>query len=130
MAYDGGCACGAVQYRIAGSPFSAVHCHCVSCRKATGSPLTSYFGVGRGQVTWQGKRSFHTSSPGVTRGYCNLCGTPLHYMTTRWPGEIYFHAATLHDPTVYEPTAHVHWAERLPWLTIHDTLPKHDGRST
>ncbi|MEM6693306.1 MAG: GFA family protein [Pseudomonadota bacterium] len=125
--FDGGCACGKVRYRSKGSPFWSMHCHCKSCRRATGSPMASFFGIGRGQVTWTGTRAFYKSTPGVTRGYCGSCGTPLFYMSTRWPGEVHILAATLDDPSLYRPTAHVHWAERLPWLTVSDDLPKHAG---
>ncbi|MEM9851949.1 MAG: GFA family protein [Pseudomonadota bacterium] len=106
-----------------------MHCHCQSCRHATGAPMTSFFGVGRAQVTWEGKRSFHNSSPGVTRGFCGQCGTPMVYMSTRWPGEAHLYAATLDDLTLYQPTAHVHWAERVPWFTADDSLPKYKGRA-
>lgn len=91
--------------------------------------MTSYFGVARAQVTWKGVRSFWNSSPGVTRGSCSECGTPMHYMSTRWPGEIHLVAVTLDDPTLYKPTAHVHWAKRLLWLTLDDDLPRHDDRA-
>ena len=103
MDFKGSCACGAIRYEVKGSPFVAVHCHCESCRKTTGSPMTSYFGVGRSQVTWQGSRCFYNSSPGVTRGFCGTCGTPVHYMTTRWPGETYLFAATLENQTLFQP---------------------------
>lgn len=92
--------------------------------------MTSYFGVGRAQVSWEGSRSFYNSSPGVTRGFCGECGTPVHYMCTRWPGEIHLFAATLNDLTLYKPTAHVHWAERVPWFTLHDGLPRYEGRAS
>ena len=125
--YDGRCACGALRYQTTGSPIWSMHCHCDSCRGVTGSPMTSFFGMGRGQVRWTGIRSFHTSSPGVTRSFCGTCGTPMHYASTRWPGEVHLYAATLDDPSVYRPTAHVHWAERVPWLHIADNLDKLDG---
>ena len=91
--------------------------------------MTSYFSVARAQVTWRGLRSFWNSSPGVTRGFCGHCGTPLHYMTTHWPGEIHIFAATLDDLALYNPAAHVHWAERVPWLNFDDDLPRYDGRA-
>nr|WP_255449545.1 GFA family protein [Shimia ponticola] len=103
-----------------------MHCHCNSCRRATGSPMTSFFGMGRGQVTWEGERSFYNSSPGVTRGFCGKCGSPLFYMSTKWPGEVHLYAANLDDPNVYTPTAHVFWAEKLDWLAVSDDLPKHE----
>ena len=129
MEWTGGCACGALRYAVTGSPIWQMHCHCASCRKATGSPMTSYFGVGRAQVCWDGERSFYTSSPGVTRGFCGQCGTPMHYMSTRWPGEIHLFAATLDDPSLFVPTSHVHWAERVPWVTMEDDLHKYEGRA-
>lgn len=91
--------------------------------------MTSYFGVARAQVTWAGERSFYNSSPGVTRGFCGQCGTPIHYMSTRWPGEIHLLASTLYDLTLYKPTAHMHWAARVPWLMSDDDLPRHEGRA-
>jgi hypothetical protein len=91
--------------------------------------MTTYFGVNRSQVTWQGSRSFTNSSPGVTRGFCSQCGTPLHYMTTRWPGETHVFAATLDNPAQFTATEHVHWAERVSWLNFDDSLPKYEGRS-
>lgn len=127
--FDGGCACGALRYRTTGSPFWSMHCHCASCRHATGSPMTSFFGMGRGQVTWEGTRRFYNSSHGVTRGFCDTCGTPMMYMSTRWPGEVHLYAATLEYPSLYRPTAHVHWAESLPWICIADDLPRHEGRA-
>ncbi|MEM1431853.1 MAG: GFA family protein [Pseudomonadota bacterium] len=124
----GGCACGAVRYRATASPFWTAHCHCRSCRKVTGAAMASFLGYAKAAVTWQGQRRFRASSPGTTRGFCGECGTPLSYMSTRWPGEVHLYAATLDDPTLFEAEAHVHWAERVPWLTIADDLPKHPGR--
>lgn len=86
--------------------------------------MTSFFGMGRGQVKWEGERSFYNSSPGVTRGFCRECGTPLFYMSTKWPGEVHLYAANLDDPSIYEPTAHVFWSEKLDWLAVSDDLPK------
>ena len=33
----GGCLCGAVRYRFAGSPLAFYVCHCTDCQKQTGS---------------------------------------------------------------------------------------------
>lgn len=54
----------------------------------------------------------------------------MHYMSTRWPAEVRLFAATLDDLTLYQPTAHVHWAERVPWLHPDDGLPKQNGRAS
>ena len=124
----GGCLCGGVRWRAGAAPFRSVHCHCRSCRRATGAALASYAGFAKAAVTWQGARALRASAPGVTRGGCPDCRTPLSYMCTRWPGELYLHAATLDDPALFTPQAHLHWAERVPWLALADGLPKYPGR--
>ncbi|HEX6636422.1 MAG TPA: hypothetical protein VF033_02095 [Steroidobacteraceae bacterium] len=37
---EGGCACGAVRYRLASAPFDAGYCHCEVCRRSSGAPVS------------------------------------------------------------------------------------------
>lgn len=123
----GGCLCGAVRFSVSGKPLWSAYCHCESCRRATAAPVAAFVGFDEGCVAFNGDaRRLFSSSPGVERSYCAACGTPLSYRSTRWPGEIHLYAPTFDDPAAYPPTFHVHWAERLPWLGIMDSLPKHD----
>jgi hypothetical protein len=43
--HEGGCACGAVRYRVKGSPERASVCHCTFCQRRTGSAfgISVYF---------------------------------------------------------------------------------------
>lgn len=34
---DGGCQCGAVRYRIVGTPLDLAVCHCTECQRQSGS---------------------------------------------------------------------------------------------
>ncbi len=68
-----------------------------------------------------------TSSAGVSRGFCGACGTQVLYQNEIWPTETHLYAATLDDPTLFEPAAHFHFAERVPWLRVVDDLPKYPG---
>lgn len=123
----GGCLCGAVRFSVSGKPLWSAYCHCESCRRATAAPVAAFVGFDEGCVAFKGDaRRFFSSSTGVERSYCAACGTPLSYRSTRWPGEIHLYSPTFDDPAAYPPTFHVHWAERLPWLGIMDSLPKHD----
>ncbi len=125
--YSGRCLCGAVTYRCDAPPHWQMHCHCESCRRATGAAFASFFGVADGTWAWTGvPPATFTSSPGVTRQFCATCGTPMGYRADRFPGEQHFYAGTLDDPARYTPSAHVHFAEHLPWANLHDTLPRHD----
>jgi hypothetical protein len=121
--FAGRCLCGAVTYRCTEAPLWQGHCHCESCRRATASPFTSFFGVAIGSWTWTGaKPATYSSSPGIWRDFCPTCGTPMSYRSTRLPDEMHFYAATLDDPTAYTPTTHFHASERLPWVHLADGL--------
>ena len=101
-------------------------CHCDSCRRASGAPVVGWFGVANGSWAWAGAppKTYHSSN-GVTRFFCAVCGTPMAYEATRWPGEIHFTAATLEQPEQFKPDSHYYDSEHLTWLKIEDGLPRH-----
>ncbi len=123
----GRCLCGGVTWVAAGSVLWAGHCHCESCRRASSSPVTSFFGVRREGVAWAGAVARLSSSHGVERGFCPSCGAQMFYQSARWPEETHLYAASLDDPAAFRPEAHYHWAERVPWLSVSDDLPKFDA---
>ncbi|WP_170317592.1 GFA family protein [Paroceanicella profunda] len=113
----GHCLCGAVGFEWDGPPNWVGHCHCESCRRATGSPLTSFVGVPDSTWRWTGTAPARfASSPGVERLFCPTCGAPIAYRAERFPGETHFHLALVDDPAGLTPTAHFHWKERVRWL--------------
>jgi hypothetical protein len=125
---NGGCLCGAVRFQADGPPNWVAHCHCSSCRRATGAPMTTFAGFARERVTFvRGAPKTFNSSPGVTRGFCGACGTPLSFQGERWPGELHLFVATFDDPAQLTPQAHVNIAQRVPWLEIHDDLPRYSN---
>lgn len=121
----GRCMCGTVTWRSNGDILWAALCHCEDCRRAASSDYVSWFGVLRSTMTWTGPRRLYKSSPKVTRSFCAECGAPLSFETEIFPDETHLYAASLDDPAIYKPTAHIFWSERLPWVTVSDDLPKH-----
>lgn len=113
----GGCLCGRVRYRVEQEPAWVANCHCASCRRATGSPMTTYAGFPSGSLIYESgePRRFH-SSPAVTRTFCGDCGTPLTYEGERWPGEVHVLVGTFDQPENYPPEGDAFAEERLPWL--------------
>jgi len=122
---SGRCFCGALTWRSAGPILWAALCHCEDCRRAASSDYVSWFGVPRGTVVWAGPRTLHRSSPKVVRSFCGTCGAPASFETEVFPDETHLYAPSLDDPTLYRPTAHIFWSERLPWVSVADDLPKH-----
>ena len=121
----GQCLCGQVTWESKGPVNWSGFCHCESCRRACSAPFTAFFGVDRTRVQWTGKISTYQSSTGVTRGYCPDCGAQVHYQADRWSHETHLYAATLDDPADFQPKAHFHWAERVPYVRVTDDLPKY-----
>ena len=123
--HQGGCLCGALRFAARGKPLWVAHCHCRSCRRNTGSAFATFVGYKQGQVRIvKGALQSYASSPGVVRSFCGTCGTPLSYAAERYPGEIHLYVSTLDRPEAFEPGAHVHVGEQLPWLHLDDGLPR------
>jgi hypothetical protein len=121
----GRCLCGAVRYEI-DEPTDVWYCHCESCRRNTGAPITAWALTPIESVTWSaGKQARHESSTGVFRGFCRDCGTPLSYETL-YEGQsiICFLTGTLDHPDRHPPTRHVFHAEHIAWFNMNDDLPR------
>ena len=128
----GGCMCGSQRYQVSGTPFWVGHCHCQSCRHHTGAPVVTFVGFKKAQVVFtKGTRQIYNSSPGVGRGFCAHCGTPLTWEgKSNLPerGEILeFYISTFDDPNAFVPTNHVWYQDKVAWFDVADDLPRYHG---
>ena len=124
----GWCLCGNLQFELQGQPLWVAHCHCESCRRSTGSAVATFVGCKKEQLAYtRGKRKFYASSPGVQRGFCADCGTPMTYEADRYPDEVHLYVSTLDNPGAYRPQVHVFFAQRVPWMDLEDDLPRYEG---
>ena len=122
----GHCLCGRVKYRATGQPIFRCYCHCESCRRATGSPVTAYAGYPTANFAFEGEPARYESSPGVTRTFCSHCGTPLTYEVLDRPGEIHLLVGSADDQEAAHlvPERHVFENERISWVHFEDGLPR------
>jgi hypothetical protein len=87
--------------------------------------MTTYVGYPSEAVKWSGEaRTFFASSPGVQRGFCGRCGSPLSFGGVNWPGEIHLFLASFANPEALQPQIHVHVGEQMGWLHVSDKLPR------
>jgi hypothetical protein len=122
---SGKCLCGSIVFQYTGAPNRTLHCHCESCRRATSSPITTWISVPRSAFAFtKGAPRYFHSSPGVRRGFCENCGSPLTCENERIEGEIHIYAASLLDPNCVSPSCHVFVDEQLPWFEVFDDLPR------
>ena len=124
----GRCLCGRVCYQVNGEPIWIGYCHCRSCQRATGAAAVTHVGVNDADLEFvKGERRTYESSPGVKRGFCADCGTPLTYESDRFSGYIQVYVGTFDEPHQFMPQAHVHYSERIVWYEVKDDLPRFSG---
>jgi len=126
---EGGCAFGAVRYRLNSAPFDAGWCHCRTCQLNSGSPAMVFASVRNGDLVWtkgtDTVKSFASSSFG-RRSFCGDCGTPFLMQVDHQPETVDFSVATLDDPDALQPGFHIFYGSRIRWAEAGDELPRHD----
>jgi len=125
---DGSCLCGAVQYELSGEVQRFYHCHCLRCRKTTGSGHASNM-----LVTPESSLSWKTGEellrrykvPEAARFYncfCSQCGSPMPRVVPELQGVI-IPAGTLNAEPAIQPQARIFWDSRAEWSCAADGLP-------
>lgn len=123
----GKCLCGGVKIEAYGDPLWVGHCHCPSCQKATSAAFASYAGFKKENVRITGETlKTYRSSPGVTRSFCEKCGSAIYFEGEAWPDETHLHFALMEDAADFKPQGHTYVRTRLPWLHMQDGLPEQD----
>ena len=105
----GGCICGAVRFTVRGEPTVVGVCHCLECRKATGSVSMPYADWPEEAFTSSGEtRTF------VGRSFCPTCGSRLFHLS---PGKVEIMLGALDDaPGDLKPAREGWIIRREPWL--------------
>jgi len=125
MQLSGGCACGAVRYRISGEPVRISICHCTQCQKRTGSA----FGMGcvfsreavevlTGDVTEYERIA--ESGNRVRFHFCSVCGTSVFWDFEAMPEARGIAAGTLDDTSWLDPRLHVWTKHSQGWFRFPD----------
>lgn len=120
--FQGGCACGAVRYQVAGEPVAMVDCQCRQCQHESGTGHTSNLVFANAVVTLEGRPShFEATGEGGTlkrRAFCPACGAPVYMVFPAMPEYFVIRAASLDEPERYQPQM-VTWTDGAqPWDRI------------
>jgi hypothetical protein len=123
----GHCYCGAVKFEITGKSDWVGHCHCESCRRQSGSVMTTFAGFKLEQVSFTGATPKSTSSEdGATRRFCGDCGSPVSYEYRNRPGEIHLQLGLFDDLESLVPQDHSFLEEKPGWFHADENLPVHN----
>lgn len=127
MTTHGHCLCKAVTWEFEGDTTWECYCHCDDCRRNCAAPVVAWLGVPLKNFRWTAtKPKIFESSKGVYRYFCGDCGSPIGFEADHYPGGMHLYAASLNDPEKFNPTFHVNFSSKLPWLHMQDDLKKFD----
>jgi len=124
----GGCLCGAVRYALTGPLRDVHHCHCSVCRRAHGTPFSTFARVAAADFrleTGADRVRAYRSSPPVERTFCAVCGARLTFRVDGMPAVLWVSLGTVDGDPGVRPGAHVFVASKAPWHEISDDLPRH-----
>jgi hypothetical protein len=125
VAFDGGCLCGAIRYRIGAPAADVTHCHCTLCRRSTGAPFVTWITVPAAAFAFtRGRPAERPSSPRAVRTFCAACGTALTFREDARPRSVDVTAGSLDAPETIVPREHIFTSSRLPWIALADHLPR------
>jgi len=127
-ALRGGCACGAVRYRLRAAPMFVQCCHCRDCQRQTGGPFVVNGQIETDQIVLEGAApqpvSMPTDSGRAHDVYrCADCQTAVWSDYGRRPALRFLRICTLDDPAACPPDAHIFTRTRLPWVTLPEATP-------
>jgi hypothetical protein len=120
--YEGGCLCGAIRFVASGKPKGVYWCHCQSCRRHTGAPVSVFVAFDRDayKVT-KGEITKFDSTPFKTRrGFCAKCGSTLTCESLPDPAVTHFHIGSFDEAARLRPSKQYFAEERMPWLHLTD----------
>jgi len=122
----GSCHCGDISYSITGKNFAADYCHCSTCQKITGAPVSAWMDFKVEQLNWQGaKPKEYQSSKSIRRGFCPNCGATLTYRHIEHPEYITLTITSLDEPNFISPAYHIYTEDQLDWFNINDDCKRY-----
>ncbi len=125
--FSGKCLCGAVHYESSADPQFIGQCHCIDCRKTSGTDHATYIAIPEDAFTVTGTLKFfdHPANSGniVGRGFCPECGAPIYSRNSAMKGLVFVRASSLDDLEIAKPQVIV-FASRAPsWRHLDPELP-------
>jgi class 3 adenylate cyclase len=127
ISITGGCLCGEVRYQISEPAIKTLYCHCRMCQRFSGAQMYAGTSFPSGAIRFtQGEPKYYRSSPLGERGFCANCGSSLTFRPSlpQWSDWMEICTASLDNPEDFPPTYHLGVESQMPWLNVHDDLPR------
>ncbi|KAF2652709.1 hypothetical protein K491DRAFT_780860 [Lophiostoma macrostomum CBS 122681] len=130
----GSCLCGRVKYEFAAEPIKTVICHCLNCRRVTGTAYSTNVSVPSSAFKFQGKpRQFSFDSgqgPIFKISFCGDCSSTLWKESDAegFKGTHLVQAGSLgQESDNYGPQGEIFTPFRLKWLPSLENVRQFEG---
>jgi hypothetical protein len=127
VAREGGCACGAVRYRLTSDPLFTHCCHCLNCQRQTGSAFVINLLIEADRVELLSGALQAVDAPRddgskqrISR--CPTCQVAVYSDYGR-PEVLFVRAGTLDQPGSVTPDVHIFTKSKLSWVTLPESVP-------
>jgi hypothetical protein len=124
---EGGCACGAVRYRLTSEPLFVHCCHCLNCQRQTGSAFVINLLIEADRVELLSGAPQPVDVPrddgSKQRIYrCPACQVAVYSDYGR--AEVLFvRGGTLDEPSSVTPDVHIFTKSKLGWVALPESVP-------
>ncbi|WP_395020706.1 GFA family protein [Dongia sp.] len=126
------CSCGQLAAICQGEPVRISVCHCLDCKRRTGSAFSNNARFPEDRVSFEGRSKEFTrvtdAGNHVTYFFCPECGTTVHYSIDVQPGLVAIPVGAFADLEFPAPfLSFYHESRRYPWVEIRaEPLEKSD----
>lgn len=117
--YTGGCMCGEVRFEARAEPYRVGICHCLDCRKHSGSLFAAFAVFPEAAVTVTGAASEYEG-----RFFCTKCGSSVF---ARSGDEIELQLGALDAPNQLRPSYELWTGRRENWLPEFPVTRRYEG---
>lgn len=126
---EGGCACGAVRYRMETTPLFVNCCHCHWCQRESGASFALNALIESDHVTDLGQppeliRTPSASGKGQIVARCPICHVAVwsHYAGSG-PFVKFIRVGTLDEAHLLQPDIHIFTESKQPWVILPEDIP-------
>jgi hypothetical protein len=128
--HEGGCACGAVRYRLTSDPLFIHCCHCLNCQRQTGSAFVINLLIEAERLELLASNPQPVEVPRddgskqrILR--CPDCQVAVYSEYGR-PEVRFVRGGTLDEPSGVTPDVHIYTRSKVNWVTLPESAPAFD----
>ncbi len=127
----GSCLCGAVNFELTGEPLRMAQCHCVDCKKSSGTGHMSLAFFNQDQLSVEGETTEFgvVADSGNTnyRSFCPSCGSRLFSRNSAREGMVGITAGSVDNSDWFKPQAVVYTKDMPCWDESAQDVPRFEA---